>query len=415
MKLPIRYQGLEAHRSSQRKPFGEVLIPFAVFAVAVAATWDATLQMTALSSVESSAEPPAAHFRLAQRKPLMVHRVEYPYSVVPGGVGDSVELRHALNRDHVAALHYADFRVDRAIPVVLAQDRTAHVSYRVHDRIYWTRRKVVLHKGELVLTDGKSQARARCGNRIAEVLRPGDETAPSLEPPEAELNAAFLPEGPRAVFYEPLSPSLLSESFENLQPVTGAPPVEGVLPIPPQQGGGGIPVIPLFPPGTGTIPPPGGGTVTPVEPPVPVTPEPVTPPGADQPWSDRPTELVGPPGFRGLPENGRPGSSGSIIGEVPPEQSVFEIGPGTGPRGEPPYPRPPSNLPTTPGSGGNGSDTPGQPGTPGVPDIPIGPDIPGGPDTPPAAATPEPGSFVIVGLGLAALAFLKSRRRVREH
>lgn len=164
------------------------MCPLLVVAVSVALTWERQDP----PSAEGSA-PPSALQVYTERNPLVVPRLVYPYSIVPGGVGDGAELRQAIERDPVAAAHYAGFRVERAIPAALAGDRLAHVSYRVHDRVYWTRRKVLLRKGEPVLTDGTSQMRTRCGNRIADRLRPGDSTSSELEPPEQELDAAAPP------------------------------------------------------------------------------------------------------------------------------------------------------------------------------------------------------------------------------
>ncbi len=53
--------------------------------------------------------------------------------------------------------------------VELKADKAAYVSYRINDKVYWTKKKVRLAKGEKLLTDGANYARARCGNRISEV------------------------------------------------------------------------------------------------------------------------------------------------------------------------------------------------------------------------------------------------------
>jgi hypothetical protein len=54
------------------------------------------------------------------------------------------------------------------------------VSYRLGDRVFWTRNPVRLAEGEAVLTDGGAIVRARCGNRISDV--PG-ETSPDEPDP----------------------------------------------------------------------------------------------------------------------------------------------------------------------------------------------------------------------------------------
>jgi hypothetical protein len=95
-------------------------------------------------------------------------RTVYPYSVIPGGVHSRDELRDALREDAVAASHHAavalrDIRAER-----VTTPRRAYVSYRVGDRIYWTRHMVPLVPGETLLTDGRTTIRARCGNAVSD-------------------------------------------------------------------------------------------------------------------------------------------------------------------------------------------------------------------------------------------------------
>ena len=115
-------------------------------------------------------------------------RTVYPFSVIPGGVQNTTEFRQALLRDPVAAAHYAGFDVSRSRILVLRDEKTAYVSYRIKDRIFWTTRKVRLRRGEKVITDGVNYARARCGNRISPVAQAG--SSPH-EPPPEELEKPF--------------------------------------------------------------------------------------------------------------------------------------------------------------------------------------------------------------------------------
>jgi hypothetical protein len=94
----------------------------------------------------------------------------YPYSVIPGGAHSRDELEKALAGDSTAAKHYSDFVVQNTRIVTLDKDRQYHVSYRIGDKIYWTSRVLTLRKGEQLLFDGVHYARARCGNRLSEVL-----------------------------------------------------------------------------------------------------------------------------------------------------------------------------------------------------------------------------------------------------
>jgi hypothetical protein len=93
----------------------------------------------------------------------------YPYSVIPGGVLSSEELRNAVFNDPSVAFHYADFKVSRTQVLTLGQDRRVYVSYRIGAEIFWTRKTLSLHKGETVITDGIHEARTRCGNRISAI------------------------------------------------------------------------------------------------------------------------------------------------------------------------------------------------------------------------------------------------------
>ncbi len=121
--------------------------------------------------------------------PVEPAHLVYPYSVIPGGIHSAAELRQAVARDTTVAQHYARFEVSDAQVVTLDRHQAMYVSYRLGNRIYWTRRKLSLLKGEKLMTDGVSSARVRCGNRLSKVPR----SPISLrEPPPRDL------EGPPA-------------------------------------------------------------------------------------------------------------------------------------------------------------------------------------------------------------------------
>jgi hypothetical protein len=109
-------------------------------------------------------------------------RPVYPYSVVPGGVEDAKELKWVAEHDPVVAAHYAGFDYDHARVVRLVLARTVYVSYRIGNHVYWTRKRLTLHKGEKVITDGRITARARCANRVEEM--PQQAAAPAEPPPQ---------------------------------------------------------------------------------------------------------------------------------------------------------------------------------------------------------------------------------------
>jgi hypothetical protein len=98
-------------------------------------------------------------------------RAVYPYSVIPGGAFSYEEVESAIRSDPVTAAHYAGF--DRAHFKMAAADagRKVYVSFRLGDRIFWTRNAVSLKPGEILLSDGVREARARCGNQISDAPR----------------------------------------------------------------------------------------------------------------------------------------------------------------------------------------------------------------------------------------------------
>jgi hypothetical protein len=120
---------------------------------------------------------------LAEEKtPPQKERLLFPYSVIPGGVRSRGELATKIIQDRVVAVHYADFNIGDARIIPAPETRYAHVSYRLRNKIYWTSKKVKIPKGESLITDGRCDARARCGNRIsASPLGPMSGEEPMLE------------------------------------------------------------------------------------------------------------------------------------------------------------------------------------------------------------------------------------------
>lgn len=182
-------------------------------------------------------------------------RTLYPYSVIPGGVQNAQELRNALEHDPIAAAHYAGFDIGQTHVVRLASDQEMYVSYRLNNRIYWTRKKLKLLKGEAVITDGKNVARTRCGNRLSDAAQ--SPVAPK-QPLDMTLDPSPLPDlaeerpivMPMALPFPAFSSLLASGPEGNV-----APPYFPIV-------GGG------FSPHSSTIPP-----TTPITPPA-ATPEP---------------------------------------------------------------------------------------------------------------------------------------------
>ena len=148
-------------------------------------------------------------------------RKVYRFSVVPGGVYSGAELTAIRRIDPVVAEHYSDFG-SSAVVARLKEDMLVYVSYRSGNKIYWSRKKHKVCKGETVITDGKNLARTRCGNRLSQTFRmpvsslrlEPTEQALSLPQPPAELER--LPEGP-----------LLTENLPFAPPFPGDQPTGG--------------------------------------------------------------------------------------------------------------------------------------------------------------------------------------------
>lgn len=218
----------------------------------------------------------------------------YPYSVIPGGAFNKGELRDANNNDQVVRVHYASFNLDNVHLVTAEREQLAYVSFRKADQIYWTSRKVLIPRGEQLLTDGTNVARARCGNRLADTL---PAAALTDKPPEELLDAAI--EMPRPAAIDPSSPALFSYLGT---PALGAPPAfstENAVPV------DGTPIADQFASAgpSGMNPPLGmfGGPG-------------FAPPGINAPGSSTPNN----PGTSGPNDPGTPGDPGNPLTPVPP-------------------------------------------------------------------------------------------------
>jgi hypothetical protein len=208
-------------------------------------------------------------------------RPVYPYSVIPRGVETPEELRSAIRQDPVVAAHYSDFQVRAARPIRLPRERQFFVSYRIGNQVYWTAKKVTLHAGETLLSDGEHLARTRCGNRLSEV--PASPTA-SSEPSDNTFSTPVVP----------LHPELTSEPLPDAPVWPGSPP-----PVPlysssaspePAPGPGGLilPFIPISccitssgpssPPTSPVHPAPSSPSPSPSSPTVTLLPPPYSPP-----------------------------------------------------------------------------------------------------------------------------------------
>jgi len=190
----------------------------------------------------------------------MENRPVYPYSVVRGGVRNAQELKRAVQRDPVVAAHYAGFDFDHARTVRLVLARTAYVSYRIGNRVYWTRRRVTLKKGETVITDGKITARSRCANRVEEMPQQATSEA---EPPVAKFDEPMQPNLGPALQSPPVP---FQSTLLNRNPIPGLGPAAPLTSYDPITNTGWTPIAPPPVPGVcglGGKKKPGEGTATP--------------------------------------------------------------------------------------------------------------------------------------------------------
>lgn len=142
----------------------------------------------------------------------------YPYSVVPGGVRDSGSLREAAAQDRAVSRHYAHFDYSKARIVRVTEPREVYVSYRIRDTIFWTRKKIRLRAGEMLLTDGKITARTKCGNQLSDTAQP---EVSEEEPEQDILDQPVVLDALGPSF--PLRPALRLSDLPGGQPI--APPL----------------------------------------------------------------------------------------------------------------------------------------------------------------------------------------------
>jgi hypothetical protein len=171
--------------------FKSIVAVFITCSIAVLAVrWRAQTQLRSNpSTLEMAVHPESAGAIPAFIRSL---RPIYPYSVIPGGVFSQGELKARLQADSVARQHYAEFDVEHARLVSLTQDRFQYVSYRVHDKVFWTRKQLRIPRGEILLTDGKKFARTRCGNLLSETPQArvdGDEETSMIDFPPLTKNS----------------------------------------------------------------------------------------------------------------------------------------------------------------------------------------------------------------------------------
>jgi uncharacterized membrane protein YgcG len=205
---------------------------------------------TTVVAPPSTLNPRQIEFNFAQTLPRRV----YKYSVVPGGVESPEELAEARRNDPVVAANFADFGTNTAI-TKLKEDMFVYVAYRIGNKVYYTKKKHKVCKGEEVITDGKNYARTRCANRMTKVFK-----APSIvfnEPKPPELDIIEPPESP---YLDVPADPLLTQTYNAYPRIeeylpTKIPPVasSGASPAPKPVTPGGV-IFPQYQPLGGIAP-----------------------------------------------------------------------------------------------------------------------------------------------------------------
>jgi hypothetical protein len=265
----VRYRRSRRSRISGQTKFLVVLL----FAAAAAITWQFARQQPvstwtytapqsnrpALKNDSEDAAKEGARQAYSSFVAMRPSRPSYLYSVVPGGVASAEELRQSMQNDPVVAREFEGFDFQRAHLVKVSENQSMHVAYRLGDKVYWTRKKVALHPGETLISDGKIVARTRCGNRIA--MAPLGPPA-IVEPMESDFNQPLFSNDMVTRDAEP-QPETYADA------IPSAPPAQANA-LQPGKGKRGLPffILPVFGlPGLG-----GGSPHTPLA----VAPEPGT-------------------------------------------------------------------------------------------------------------------------------------------
>ena len=383
---------------------------------------------------QSTGRPGEAKAGLSPAQGQPPKRLVYPWSVVAGGVDTPVAMRRAMEEDPVVQSHYADLDPSRFRTETLPAKRQAHVSYRVGDKIFWTRRPVTLQAGETVLTDGSAMLRGRCGNRIS--VAPRQPVAPAgIEPEEIAMDRpAIAMQTPPAPAFPAGAPVVTSKFSNPMQPAEESaltsylPPPDALDPLPPvwvngggsnsgggfvgagsTSGGAGSANSPITNPTAPPVAPPSplpaapplvsstpGGPVSPVIPTIPVA-------AAGTPDPPPPLVLISlltlPAANTSLPIPVFPGSGTPVPPTLLYPPLLTTAAPTPPSASVPPDPSPPPPAPGPPG----GTSTP----LPPFSQPPIDPLAP----PPQSTQIPEPGTGIFVLLGmLGVLAGLIGRR-----
>ena len=390
------YLSRKAASALKQRLLGVAVIA-AVAALAVAGLMvEPDYAIAARSTMAETVVPPKAAPGTAQPAPAPAAsaRIVYPYSVIPGGVSGKEELASVIRTDKVVAAHYASFDVANAVKLTVRKPRAVYVSYRKGDQVYWTSRKLMLVKGEMLLSDGRNEMRARCANRISDTPQfPVEVNEPSAE----ELDSVM------AVSMDLDDLGLDDENSAG----RGFGPGLGPASEPVSANGAERPA-PDMGPGRATLAartPTSGRATTlrPVSPDAPATTTPETPVLVPPPQSNHGDQGNPPVAGGGAPAPSPSPSPDPSPGPSP-ELSPPPSGAPAPPRPDFTPPAPPAGIPPV-----EIPDTPLPP--PVVPEPPVFPpaDVPHTPGEP-EHALPEPGTLALFAAAFAAILLLRRKR-----
>ena len=344
----------------------------------------------------------------------MPSRPVHPYSVVFEGLSGPEEMAAAIKEDKVVSEHYAGLIPARFRAEKLQADRQGYVSYRVRDKIFWTKRMMTLKKGEMVLTDGSTMLRGRCGNLVsASPMEPV--AAPGSEPEEAVLDSfqesrllAGIPPVPES---SPVDGELILTRYPKISSAGSLliSPGSSYGLIVPQAGIGSSNAAIVFLGGVGGGVGGGGSTFSPSYP-SPGGNPPLTPGGPWTPLSVPPsliayvppalTPVLPPTGPYGPPQPYIPSTPNFTVPPTPVPPPGVQPPPAPPPIFVPPTVFPPNSPPLTPPDQPPGTPPTLPPGT-GTPPLASPPPVLD-PPPPPDTSVPEPRTFFLVAGALAA-------------
>lgn len=256
--------------------FALISTPFWIFRSGKTSDSAALRRVTSSAqNVYSAADASSTSFTsaVAEDAAAIDQRPLYPYSIIPGGAYSREELARAVQNDPVVARHYADFEIAKTRLVRLDHSELMYVSYRIGDNVFWTKHPLLVPSGETLLTDGKTVARTRCGNRLS--VTPAAPISPNQPRPEA-MDVAPKVDQPTDAMPQPKLALLLAPL--RLRPTPSMP---GALETPNLGTIGTLsgPLAPVYWPivgGAGTPPGPGLLVPPPILPQPLATPEPAT-------------------------------------------------------------------------------------------------------------------------------------------